>query len=156
MFKISKSFFITLSTFVLGLCFNLNIAHANTIINPAESGVFYCPTCKYGQGKVQFTNNTIEHLSWKGATYTGDCGTYSSSNDIKRWMLQGAAIYNDTTNVKIYGHDERIWHYNCEIPTWAYFISPDKVRPADASAHFWWLFERNDGTTWPMYLRLDF
>jgi hypothetical protein len=152
----SKSIFITLCTFVLGLCFNLNLALANTIINPAESGEFYCPICKYAQGKVEYTTNTVEHLSWRGATYTGDCGTYSNSNDTKRWMLKGAAIYNDTTNDKIYGYDNGNWKYNCEIPSWAYTINPNKARPADASAHFWWLFEKNDGTTWPLYLRLDF
>jgi len=129
-----------------------------TSVNPASSGVFYCTICKYAQGKVNYTSSTVTALSWWGSTASGTC---DPSNDVKRWQLQGTSLYNDATGTKIYGYTSGVWRTNCEIvtnnsPPYAWAVSPNKSRPSNASAHFWWKYEQVDGRNWYLYLRADF
>ena len=89
----------SVAMFAILCAFTGSLAQANTIVNSANSGVFYCGVCKYAQGKVEYTANTVKHLSWWGSTASGKCDT---TNDVKRWQLQGTALYNDETDIKIF------------------------------------------------------
>ncbi len=130
-------------------------------INPASSGVFYCADiCKYHQGKVEYSSTKINYVSWWGSTASGSC---DPSNDVVKWRLQGVSVFNDYTDVKLYGWGPQSWQTNCQIvydenPPWAWSLYTGINRPSDASSHYWWQFysSGSGGYYWTGYLRLDF